>query len=294
MIIVTGAAGFIGSNIIKGLNRQGYTNIIAVDDITPDKEQNLIGTRVGPIMSTDEFYNNFEDWQLVNCIFHEGAISSTTEKNIEKIEKFNLDPSYWLIDRAVANNILISYASSASVYGDSKTFFEGQSLNPQSPYAISKFSIDRYVSVLLRDNPQAKIQGWRYFNVYGNGENHKGDQASPVHKFTQQAKEKSVIKIFKNSDDYKRDFICVDDIVNIKLNFLDHNGITNLGTGNAVSFKSVAESISKKYPSEIQEIDFPDQLKGQYQSYTCADIRRLKSIIGDYQFKTIDDYLKSL
>lgn len=293
MIIVTGAAGLIGSNIIKELNRRGITKILAVDDVTDEKLINLVNTQVAIFLSTEEFYENFKDWQLIECIFHEGAISSTTERSTERIEKYNLDPSYWLIDRAIANNILISYASSASVYGDSKTFKEDQELDPKSLYAISKFSIDRYVTVLLKDNPTYKIQGWRYFNVYGTGESHKGDQASPVYKFSQQALEHSKIKIFKNSENYKRDFICVDDIVNIKLNYLEHNGITNLGTGTAVSFKSVAESVAQKYSSEIEEIDFPKELVGQYQAYTCADTTRLRSIIGDYKFKTIDDYLKS-
>ena len=133
----------------------------------------------------------------------------------------------------------------------------------------------------------SSIQGFRYFNVYGNHEDKKGDQASPVSKFTKQIKETGKLKLFEGSENFLRDFICVDDIVDIVLDNKNESGVYDLGTSNPVSFKYVAESVANKYNGEIEYIPFPDHLKGKYQDYTCA-----KKEWGDYQFKTIEDYLQ--
>jgi ADP-L-glycero-D-manno-heptose 6-epimerase len=149
---------------------------------------------------------------------------------------------------------------------------------------------------LLATNPNYKIQGWRYFNVYGPCENHKGDQASPITKFTNQALDDNTIKIFKDSDKFKRDFICVDDIIRIKYETSKKSvsGIYNLGTGEPVSFKQVAQFISKKFNATMEEIDFPENLKGQYQEYTCADLNKLRTVIGSYRFISVDAFVNSL
>ena len=293
MIIVTGGAGLIGSNIVKGLNDQSISDILIVDDINKDKENNLRDLKFSEIISPQNFYGIWNHWLKVDVVFHEGAISSTTERDQDKIDQYNLQPSYWLVDQAVRNNFVLSYASSASVYGDSNTFVESQPPNPGSLYATSKMLVDQYVYSTLLDYPNANIQGWRYFNVYGKNEIHKKDQASPITKFSQQALNTGKIQIFKNSENFQRDFICVDDIVNIKLLASNKkvNGIFNLGTGTARSFLSIAEAVAKKYSSQIVEIDFPQNLLTQYQKYTCANIDKLSTLIGDYKFKTVESFL---
>jgi ADP-L-glycero-D-manno-heptose 6-epimerase len=165
-----------------------------------------------------------------------------------------------------------------------------------SLYAQSKALLDHEVARLLATNPKYKIQGWRYFNVYGPCEGHKGEQASPITKFTNQALDDNNIKIFKNSDNFKRDFICVDDIIRIKYETSSKSvsGIYNLGTGNPVSFKYVAQEIAKKFNASLEEIEFPENLKGQYQEYTCADLTKLRTVIGDYRFISVDDFVNSL
>lgn len=183
------------------------------------------------------------------------------------------------------------YASSASVYGNTTHFKESGPLYPQSPYAWSKYLFDRFVMQAMGDF-KVLVQGFRYFNVYGAHEEHKGNQASPVTKFTQQAKETGVIKVFENSDQYKRDFVCVDDVCTVHSQMLqqDVSGIFNVGTGVPTSFQSVADSVAKKYGAKIETIPMPAELKGQYQSYTCADLTQLNKNVT-IQFKTVEQYL---
>lgn len=293
MIVVTGAAGFIGSNLVKELNRRSVSNIIIVDNVNDDNKHNIKDLKFREIISIDDFYYKFNRWHSVDTVFHEGAISSTTETDQTRINYYNLQPSYWLIDKAAEYGFQLSYASSASVYGDSLTFNEAQPLNPMSLYAVSKMRVDQYAHTTIVDNPKCVIQGWRYFNVFGNNETHKRDQASPVSKFCSQAIVAGEIKVFTGSENFLRDFICVDDIVNIKLSALAQNtsGVFNLGTGCARSFLSIAEAISKKYSSKIIEIDFPQQLLSQYQKYTCSNQDRLTRMLGTYNFKTVEDFL---
>lgn len=296
MIIVTGAAGFIGSNLIGYLNTQDEEDIIAVDNLIPEKVGNLLGLQFKKFYTIETFLKEFDQWNKVTAIFHEGAISSTTETDQTKIDYYNINFSMVLLRKAVEHNILFSYASSASVYGNSLQFHEEAVLTPMSLYAQSKALLDHEVARLLATNSNYKIQGWRYFNVYGPCESHKGEQASPITKFTNQALDENNIKIFKDSNNYKRDFICVDDIIRIKYETAKKSvsGIYNLGTGNPVSFRYVAEQIAKKFNASIEEIDFPENLKGQYQEYTCADLTKLRSVIGDYRFITVDDFVNSL
>jgi ADP-L-glycero-D-manno-heptose 6-epimerase len=183
-----------------------------------------------------------------------------------------------LFDYAIKHQIHVKFASSASVYGNTN----GQ-INPLNYYAITKLQIDYFIQDNL--DKFKSIQSFRYFNVYGEGEDHKGDQASPISKFTKQIKETGKLKLFEGSNKFLRDFVCVDDIVNIVLNNEAPSGIYDLGTGSPISFQEVAELVTKKEGGEIELIPFPEHLQGKYQTYTCADNK------FDYQFKSVKEYL---
>mgnify|MGYP000016411148 CR=1 FL=1 len=262
MIILTGSKGFIGKKFLKALQDVGK-DVIEV-------EKN----------SCWHFRRYFKDWRNVECIIHQGALSSTTNTNLKEIFTFNVDYSEWLFSQAAKYNIPVKYASSASVYGNEQGI-----INPLNYYALSKVTTDYWVQDHINEFPL--IQGFRYFNVYGDGEDSKGDQASPVSKFTKQVQETGKLKLFEGSDKFLRDFICVDDIVDMVLNNRKKSGIYDLGTSNPVSFQHVAECVAKKYNGEIEYIPFPDHLKGKYQDYTCA-----KPTWGDYKFTAVEDYLK--
>lgn len=261
MIILTGSKGFIGKNLLKKINEP----IVEVE-----KEDAY------------NFISNFKDWNKVSLILHQGAISSTTEKNIQTLHHHNVAFTLYLFEKAIHYGIPVKYASSASVYGNT----QGQ-INPLNYYAITKLQIDYFVQDNL--DKFKLIQGFRYFNVYGNGEDHKNDQASPVSKFTKQIRETGKLKLFKGSDKFLRDFICADDIVDVVLNNNSNSGIYDLGTGSPVSFQEVAELVAEKEKGEIEYIDFPEHLKGKYQDYTCADMKW----IGNYKFKSVQEYLMS-
>jgi len=259
MIILTGSSGFIGKNFKPKLNEP----VVEV-------EQN----------NAYSFISSFDKWNEVSLILHQGAISSTTETNIRTLHHNNVEFSLLLFEKAIKYCIPIKYASSASVYGNT----QGQ-INPLNYYSISKLQIDYYIQDNL--DKFSLVQGFRYFNVYGDGEQNKGDQASPVSKFTKQIQETGKLKLFEGSDKFLRDFICVNDVVDIVLNNNQSSGIYDLGTSNPVSFQHVAECVSKKYNGEIEYISFPEHLKGKYQDYTCA-----KKEWGNYKFTTIEEYLK--
>lgn len=258
MLILTGSNGFIGKNF-----KYKLSNVIELDN-----------------HNCWEFFKTFNQWNQVELIIHQGAISSTIETDINKIHKWNVDYTLLIFEFAIKYGIPVKYASSASVYGNLQGIF-----NPLNYYAISKLQIDYFV----QDNIDkfSHIQGFRYFNVYGNGEGNKGDQASPVSKFTKQVQETGKLKLFEGSDEFLRDFICVNDLVDIVLNNTNPSGIYDLGTSKPVSFQHVAECVAKKYMGEIEYIPFPNHLKGKYQDYTCA-----KKEWGDYKFITIKEYLR--
>jgi len=259
MIILTGSKGFIGKNFLKKINEP----VLEVDQDNAYK-----------------FICSFDKWDKVSLILHQGAISSTTETNIRSLHHYNVAYSLFLFERAMEYGIPVKYASSASVYGNTK----GQ-INPLNYYAISKLQIDYFVQDNL--DKFSLIQGFRYFNVYGDDEENKGDQASPVSKFTKQIQESGTLKLFEGSDKFLRDFICVNDLVDIVLNNKNPSGIYDLGTSNPVSFQYVAECVSTKYNGKIEYVPFPEHLVGKYQDYTCA-----KKEWGDYKFTTIKGYLK--
>ena len=262
MIIVTGSKGFIGRNFLKAFED--------ADDVIIPVDSEIIEWMV----------DGFKDWHKVDLVIHQGAISSTVEKDIDKIHYYNVHLTLKLFEKCIKYGIPVKYASSASVYGNLQGVF-----NPLNYYAISKLQIDYWV----QDNIDefSLIQGFRYFNVYGDGEGDKGDQASPVSKFTKQVKETGKLKLFEGSDNFYRDFVCVDDIVHLVLNNRKRSGIYDLGTSNPVSFQHVAECVAKKYNGEIEYVPFPDHLKGKYQDYT-----RARGEWGDYIFTTVERYLK--
>ena len=201
------------------------------------------------------------EWKDIELIIHQGAISDTTCTNLQAFQHFNIDFTEWLFKEAIKHKIPIKYASSASVYGNTSDI-----INPLNYYAITKVIGD--------------------YNVYGDGEDHKEDQASPVSKFTKQIKEDGKLKLFEGSDKFLRDFICVDDIVDIVLNNDKPSGIYDLGTSNPTSFQEVAELVAKKYDGTIEYIPFPEHLEGKYQTYTCAKKE------WDYEFITVKEYLQ--
>ena len=259
MIVVTGSKGFIGQNFLKALK---------------DKE-------IKEVEKNDSwhFRQSFNDWDKVELILHQGAISHTTSTNLKALQHFNVEFSQWILQQAIKYQIPIKYASSASVYGHTLT-----DMNPLNYYAISKLTVDYWIQDHI--NEFSFIQAFRYFNVYGEGEENKGDQASPISKFTKQVKEDGKIKLFEGSDKFLRDFVFVDDVVDIVLNNDKPSGFYDLGTSNPTSFQEVGELIAKKYDGTIECIPFPEYLKDKYQKYTCAKKE------WDYKFTTIKEYLQ--
>ena len=269
-ILVTGHKGFIGSNIALYLQSQGH-------------EVEGWEWQPGIIPSTEDY-----DW----CI-HTGAISSTTYTDVDQILEQNFEFTVRLAQVCENFGTNLQYASSASVYGPTEHFTENGPLLPQSPYAWSKYLFDRFLGQ-FQDEFKITVQGFRYFNVYGQGEEHKGDQASPVTKFTHQAKENGYINLFEDSEKYRRDFVCVDDICKLheKMFDIDQSGIFNVGTGRSVSFSTVAKTIANKYNAKINLIPMPENIKSQYQKYTCADLTNLNSVV-DMQWINIEDYINA-
>jgi ADP-L-glycero-D-manno-heptose 6-epimerase len=259
MIVITGAKGFIGKNFIKVVN----------DQIIEVETDNCF-----------DFIDNFTDWGKVNLIIHQGAISSTIERDINKLHKFNVDFTLKLLEKAIEYQIDTKYASSASIYGNTSNHL----YNPLNYYAITKLQIDLWVKDNI--NKFSNIQGFRYYNVYGHGEEKKHDQASPISKFKKQIIENGSLKLFEGSENYYRDFINVDDVVSIMLNNNKSSGIYDLGTSKPISFRQVAEEVANKFNGSIIEIPFPSHLKGKYQSYTCA-----KNEWKDFNFKTVKGFL---
>jgi ADP-L-glycero-D-manno-heptose 6-epimerase len=250
-ILITGYKGFIGKNLVEYL-KDHTLSFYEPSDTLP---------------SVDGL-----DW-----VIHLGALTSTTETNVELVLENNYDFSRWLVNECLKHNVNFQYSSSASVYGQNKDFNENSPVNPQSPYAWSKYLFDRYITHTAGSWP-IKVQGFRYFNVYGPHEDHKGNQASPYHKFEKQAKDTGVIKLFEGSDKFFRDFVPVETVCKIHKHFLgvSETGIWNIGTGQATSFENVARMIADKHDAHIEYIPMPENLKHQYQEFTCADIGLLR------------------
>ncbi len=245
MKMITGCNGFIGSHIAS-------------------KYEKHIGVEIGNAV---HMIDNFPNWEDIDEIIHMGAISSTTETDINKLHFYNVDLTLRLFEQAITHQIPVKYASSASVYGNIPGC---KTINPLNHYAMTKAQIDLWV----KDNIKRfkHIQGFRIFNCYGQGEDHKGNQASPIHKFTKQAKETGIIKIFKKSETMLRDFVWVGDVVSVITDNSAPSGIYDVGSGLQKSFYDVAHLIAERYNAKIVNIPFPSHLEGKYQYNTIADI----------------------
>lgn len=280
-VLVTGHKGFIGSNLVKYLKERNHeVEGFDVKEISQSNFEDFIPTT-----------NNFD------IVVHLGAISSTVERDINKILRYNLDFTKKLLDKCNKVGTSFIYASSASVYGNIQMeknipyIKETDPVFPTSPYSWSKFLFDDFIN--KSDNFEIAIQGIRLFNVYGNGEEAKGDQQSVFGKFKYQGINNKEIKVFEKSDQIKRDFIWVGDVCKVieKMFDIDNKNIWNLGTGVTNSFMKIAKIYSDKFDAKITEIKMPDILKGQYQYFTCSNNDKLNNLIGKYKFKTIEEYI---
>ena len=302
--IVTGAAGFIGANIVKALNERGETNIICVDNLSQaDKFKNLIDCEIADFVDKEDFIELLLEgaWEDdIAAVFHEGACSDTMETDGRYMMDNNYRYTVTLFDYCQAEEISFLYASSASVYGGGTVFKEERSFEgPLNVYGYSKFLFDQYVRRNW-SNLTAQVAGFRYFNVYGPREQHKGRMASVSFHLFNQYMATGKVRLFEGSGGYengeqRRDFISVDDVVKVNLHFLDNpdqSGIFNVGTGRAQSFNDVAVATVNacrraKGETELsleallqqgilEYIDFPEALKGKYQNFTQADIANLR------------------
>lgn len=251
-ILLTGHKGFIGSHFASSLSKYDL-DLYEPGDQLPEIKQ--------------------YDW-----VIHTGAISSTTEKNVELVMEKNYDFSVDLYRECRFWGVNFQFSSSASIYGKGKEFKETSPADPQTPYAWSKYMFERFVTKYPPKN--SVVQIFRYFNVYGPNEEHKGEQASVHYKFSNQAKTLGLVRVFEGSANYYRDFIHVDDVVKIQQKFLDipESGIYNLGSGKAQSILDVA----KMYSSKIVEVPMPEVLKSSYQEYTCADMSKTNQMLQKY------------
>jgi ADP-L-glycero-D-manno-heptose 6-epimerase len=321
-IVVTGAAGFIGSNLIKGLNARGLDDIIAVDDMTQgDKFRNLAHLKIADYVDASVFYDEFAQgsYGQIEAIFHEGACSDTMESNGKYMMENNYTTSVNLFQACQKRGARLLYASSAATYGGSDTFREDPAFeHPLNVYGYSKLLFDqrmrRECGVDFQRSVIGKtgqVVGFRYFNVYGPQEQHKGRMASVAfHQFNQFQAEGRV-KLFGEYGGYApgsqmRDFVFIDDVVAVNLWFFDHPGISgifNLGTGRAQPFNDVASSVvnaMRQLKGEsalsleamaqaglIEYIPFPDALRGKYQCYTQADLSALRATGCDHRFADV-------
>ena len=305
-------AGFVGSNLARLLIARGADDVLVVDDLTDGhKFRNIADLDIADYMDRHEFLERIErDGSFVrslNAVLHQGACSTTTEWNGEYMMQNNYNYSKTLLHRCLAAEVPLIYASSAAVYGSAKTFSEHKANElPLNVYGYSKLLFDRYVQRLDLDTGQ-QVVGLRYFNVYGPREQHKGTMASVAFHFNQQLREHGEVRLFEGNDGYgdgeqQRDFVYVDDICDVNLWFLEHrdvSGVYNAGTGRAQSFNDVARAVIDWHgKGRIRYIPFPEHLKGAYQSFTEADLGRLRKSGCDVSFRDVAhgvrDYLDAL
>lgn len=314
-IVVTGAAGFIGANIVKALNLRGERDIIAVDDLSQgDQFRNLVDCEISHYLDKADFLLLLAEGEFDNqlrVVFHQGACSDTMNHDGKYMMENNYQYSLSLLNYCQNEAIPFLYASSAAVYGGGTTFVESRTHeSPLNVYGYSKFLFDQVFRQRMEDGLSAQVAGFRYFNVYGPREQHKGRMASVAFHHVNQYREAGRVKLFGGWDGWgngmqSRDFVSVEDVVKVNLFFLDHpelSGIFNLGSGRAQPFNDVAMSTinacrhhtgqtalsleEMQQQGLIEYIDFPDALKGKYQSFTQGDISKLRA--AGYQEPMLD------
>jgi ADP-L-glycero-D-manno-heptose 6-epimerase len=317
MIVVTGGAGFIGSNLVRELNRRGHDDVVVVDDLSDGRKfLNLVDCRVADYFDKSEFLRRLTDDALgkVEAIFHQGACAVTTEWNGRLMMETNYRYSVDLYEYCRAKRVPLIYASSAAVYGASTVFSESNAAaeRPLNVYGYSKLLFDQYVRRRLgkQGRPakgRAPVVGLRYFNVYGPGEAHKGPMASVAFHLHGQVAATGHARLFEGSGGYsageqRRDFIHVGDVVDVNLWFFERrkvSGVFNVGTGSSATFNDVANAVIAWHGrGAIRYIPFPDDLKARYQSFTEADIAALRKAGYSRPFRDvrtgIKDYLDVL
>jgi len=308
MIIVTGGAGFIGSNLVWGLNKIGRDDILVVDNLTDGaKFKNLVDCKILDYQDKEDFLTRIKNETLgsekIEAVFHQGACSDTTEWNGAYMMRNNYEYSKNLFHYCLREHIPFIYASSAAIYGNSKNFSEQpDNEKPINVYGYAKLLFDQYVRRFL-PNLKSQVVGLRYFNVYGPREQHKSKMtASVICHANKQMLQDGKIKLFSGCDGYDsgeqlRDFVFVEDIVNTNIWFWQKkgkSGVYNVGTGKADSFNTMARAILAWYKrGEIEYIPFPEKLRGHYQSFTQADLSALRSIGCDITFRDIASGVKN-
>ena len=268
MIIVTGGDGFIGSNLIKRLSAFS-DRVLSVDYSNHRKNREWIHSN--DFLFAEEYLNK------ADVVFHNGAASSTTNRDPFDVMHKNFDYSVELLKRCLKYNIKLIYASSASVYGDGP-FYESSPKNPKNMYALSKSMFDDYSALFSEHLPQ--LTGLRYFNVYGRGEEYKKNMASVVYKFYHQHQQTGEVILFENSEHFLRDFVHIDDVLDITVDFYEngHSGIYNVGSGLERSFADIANIFVDRYGSKIKVVPMPEELHGKYQKYTKSDNTRINQV----------------
>ncbi len=311
MIVVTGAAGFIGSNLVRALNSRGRADLLLVDDLTNGRKfANLVDCDFADYLDKDEFLARLAAGSLdapVEAVLHQGACSDTTEWNGRVMLRDNYEASKALFEFAAEREIPFVYASSAAVYGMGPEFREDPACErPLNLYGWSKLLFDRWVRKRSREL-RGQVVGLRYFNVYGPRESHKGEMASVAWKHHLQLRAGDVVRLFEGSEGFapgeqRRDFVYVGDVVAVNLWFLDHpdvSGIYNVGTGRAQTFNDVARAVIAHHGrGRIEYVPFPDVLRGSYQSHTCASLANLREAGCDTPFLSVEEgvsrYLKEV
>jgi ADP-L-glycero-D-manno-heptose 6-epimerase len=318
-VVVTGAAGMIGSNLVHGLNGAGVDDVIAVDDLSDGpKYRNLLGAKLADYFDKDDFYARFAraEFGRVDAVFHQGACSDTMEHDGRFMLENNYRCSKNLLDACQAQGVRLLYASSAATYGGSTSFREeAQFEQPLNVYGYSKLLFDNVVRRMLPFAGQ-QVVGFRYFNVYGPREQHKARMASVAFHHYQQFVETGKVRLFGDYGGYaageqSRDFVSVDDVVAVNLWFLDHpeqSGIFNLGTGRAQPFNDIAVATvnsvralrgESALPLDelvriglVEYIEFPAALVGKYQCFTQADLTRLRASGCRHEFSSVAEGVK--
>ena len=309
--VVTGAAGFIGSRIVAALNRHGVNEVIAVDNLAQaDKFSNLAGCEIADYVDQADFLARLESYEgAAEAVLHQGACSDTMESDGRYMMENNYAYSRELLHWCQDEEVPLLYASSASVYGAGPDFREERACEaPLNVYGYSKFLFDQYVRKVLPTRT-SQVAGFRYFNVYGPNEQHKGRMASVAFHAYQQLLSAGKVKLFVGSGGYgdgeqRRDFVHVDDVVDVNLWFLEHrdvSGVYNCGTGRAQTFNELAAAVinavqGTQWPVRelvarglIEYIPFPPQLVGKYQSFTQADLSRLRTAGYIAEFMTVEE-----